>query len=281
MKLLRPVWLIVWRSTAFLVLWGVGLSPFILVFRESLENVDRADGLEHRLYLEAAAALTIVMAAWAMARFVDGRAFVSLGFAPGRLLKDFLAGTVMGTGWLLLSLSLLWLAGWLVTGQRFTLAGAGLVWASVAMLLNTITQEVLARGYIFQLIQSTTGCRAAVIISALLFTAYHAGVINGAWLAAVNIFLAGLLFGAAFIGTGNLWLPIGLHFSWNVLLGPVLGLTVSGNDQVGTGAPFFSVRGPAIFTGGEFGIEGGAVVTATTICGIGLLSWVLRKRSAG
>jgi hypothetical protein len=44
-----------------------------------------------------------------------------------------------------------------------------------------------------------------------------------------------------------LWLPIGIHFAWNSLLGPVLGLTVSGTDQLGVGWRVFQVEGPALF----------------------------------
>jgi len=63
---------------------------------------------------------------------------------------------------------------------------------------------------------------------------------------------------------GNLWFPIAIHFAWNFLLGPVLGLTVSGSGHLGLGWKMVVVDGPALFTGGAFGLEGGLVVTMTT-----------------
>jgi hypothetical protein len=38
-------------------------------------------------------------------------------------------------------------------------------------------------------------------------------------------------------------LPIAMHFSWNVLLGPVLGLAVSGNTQLKSGWRLLTVQG--------------------------------------
>lgn len=70
------------------------------------------------------------------------------------------------------------------------------------------------------------------------------------------------------------WLPIAIHFAWNFLLGPGLGLTVSRQD-LGSSWQAFAVNGPAAFTGGTFGLEGGLVVAATTLTMIALL-FVLR-----
>lgn len=54
--------------------------------------------------------------------------------------------------------------------------------------------------------------------------------IKNSWLAAVNVFGAGILFGIAYAVSGNLWFPISIHFSWNFALGPLLGLSISGQN---------------------------------------------------
>jgi hypothetical protein len=87
----------------------------------------------------------------------------------------------------------------------------------------------------------------------------------GALLPAVNVFVAGILFAMAYYITGNLWLPIAIHFTWNLLLGPVLGLTVSGQNQLNSGWQILSIHGPNLWTGGTFGIEGGLMVTIITV----------------
>jgi hypothetical protein len=123
-------------------------------------------------------------------RFADGRTFRSLGFAPARAGRDLL-------------LELL----------------------ALLVLVNSITQEVLVRGYVLQTIERSFGGAAAVLVSSLTFTGLHAGaLVEGGILPGFNLFAAGLLLGVAFTTTRTLWLPIGLHFSWNFLQGPVLGI---------------------------------------------------------
>jgi CAAX protease family protein len=101
-------------------------------------------------------------------------------------------------------------------------------------------------------------------------------------LPAVNFFAAGILFGVGYHLIGNLSLPIAMHFSWNFLLGPVLGLAVSGTTQLKRGWHLLTVQGPTGLTGGTLGIEGGLVVTLTPVLGIGTLFILFRgQRAAG
>lgn len=69
-----------------------------------------------------------------------------------------------------------------------------------------------------------------------------------------------------------------MRFAWNLLLGPVLGLTVSGTDQLGLGWCMLALEGPEVFTGGSFGLEGGLIVTLTTSLLIGGLLLVRSRQ---
>ena len=71
--------------------------------------------------------------------------------------------------------------------------------------------------------------------------------------------------------TRNLWLPIGIHFGWNFLQGPILGLTVSG-QSVDCGWRLFRLHGTPLFTGGMFGPEGGLIAGVVTLIGIAAVS---------
>ncbi len=92
-----------------------------------------------RLYFDSVGALTILLAACPMARFMDRRPFATPGFVPARFLRDSLLGVIIGFIWLASSLLLM----------RFFGAVTG-----IAMILNTVNQEILARGYILQTIRS-------------------------------------------------------------------------------------------------------------------------------
>jgi hypothetical protein len=70
----------------------------------------------------------------------------------------------------------------------------------------------------------------------------------------VNIFAASLLFGWAFLRTGSLAMPIGIHWAANVIQGPLLGLGVSGSSTAAVLTPQLVSR-QAWWTGGPFGLE--------------------------
>jgi membrane protease YdiL (CAAX protease family) len=165
-------------------------------------------------------------------------------------------------------------AHWEVSG---TFAMTAIALATVAMLLNTVTQEVLVRGYMQQTVQSRFGRWAGVLASALFFLGLHAGVIKDQPLPAISLFAAGILLGTAYAVTGNLWLPIGLHFGWNLLQGPVFGQPVSG-QALDAGGQLLEVAGPALMTGGKFGVEGGLIGIAITMLATPLVLWMYSKK---
>jgi membrane protease YdiL (CAAX protease family) len=269
MKLLKAIWSTSWKVAVFLTLWGVLYAPLLVPVANRLgQNVGSPLA---RLYFEITGAITILLAAWIMTRFIDKRSFVSLGFAPDHIARDVVVGLGIGLGIMAVSVVVLWYFGWAVPQATRVFSWFALFLTGAAMLANTVTQEVLVRGYLQQAIQSQFGSALAVILSAMVFMLLHVGAIKGAVVPGVNLFAAGILLGIAYAVTKNLWLPIALHFGWNFLQGPVLGLTVSG-QSLDSGWRIFRLEGPAIFTGGAFGLEGGLVATATTICGIaGLL----------
>jgi hypothetical protein len=274
---LRSIWTIFWKSAVFICLWGMFYTPFIVPFKGHIVQLEKNFPHQIRLYFEATGVLALLAAAWVMVRFIDRRPFRSLGFAPGHLVRDFLIGMGIGTVWLGLSVVALWITGCISVRSSVTVFAPSLVWAAVTLLLNTVTQEVLVRSYIYQTIQSQTNFIWAIVGSSILFMLLHAGALAGAWLPGLNLVLAGVFFGVAYHLTGNLWLPIAIHFTWNFLLGPVLGLTVSGNNELNSGWQVLNMHGSALLTGGSFGMEGGLIVTLTTAIGAAAMCRFIRE----
>ncbi len=86
--------------------------------------------------------------------------------------------------------------------------------------------------------------------------------------------LIALLLGLGYILTGELAMPIGIHFTWNFFQGYVFGFPVSGSS---TGSSVIAIQqgGPALWTGGAFGPEAGLVgILATALGCILILLWV-------
>jgi uncharacterized protein len=93
-------------------------------------------------------------------------------------------------------------------------------------------------------------------------------------MASVNIFLASIMFGLAFIRTKSLAMPIGVHFMANWMQGGVLGFGVSGTDPSGLWIPIYKVA-PTWLTGGQFGLEASI---PGLICLIVTLFLIYRKK---
>jgi hypothetical protein len=90
----------------------------------------------------------------------------------------------------------------------------------------------------------------------LFFGFGHRSNPGATWVSSVAIAIeAGGLLAAAYVATRSLWLPIGLHWAWNLFEGPVWGSPVSG-----IGLPVLAnarFPGPRMLTGGDFGPEAG------------------------
>jgi hypothetical protein len=87
----------------------------------------------------------------------------------------------------------------------------------------------------------------------------------------LNTSLWGLLFGLAFLRSRDLWLPIGLHYGWNVAL-PLSGVNLSGFTMNITG---YAIEWQVSdrWSGGAYGPEGGLLTTMV----LALLFAALRK----
>jgi hypothetical protein len=63
------------------------------------------------------------------------------------------------------------------------------------------------------------------------------------------------MFGASYIYSRSLWLPIAIHFSWNFVQSGIFGAITSGNEK--TSSLFNThISGAELITGGAFGPEG-------------------------
>jgi hypothetical protein len=124
-----------------------------------------------------------------------------------------------------------------------------------------IAEEVLFRGYAFQVTVRVVGPVAGTLAASTLFAAAHAANPSAAPLGLVNIFLAGVLLSAAYLRTRSLWFASALHLGWNWGMAGPLDLPVSGLEMVD--APLYEpvIGGSPWVTGAAFGPEGGFVGT--------------------
>lgn len=132
-----------------------------------------------------------------------------------------------------------------------------------------LAEEILSRGYIQGLIKYHYGSIAAITASSILFALMHGfnpGVFESPF-PILNILLAGILFALSRELTGGLWMPIGLHLTWNYFQGYIYGFSVSGTDPIPSVLRAVAA-GPAALSGGSFGVEGSSISTIILVLGI-------------
>jgi len=145
----------------------------------------------------------------------------------------------------------------------------GLPWLELAtvFLPAAFHEELAFRGYLFQKLRAWNRI-AGFAFSSLLFAMLHLRNHAITIVAIANIALAGILLALAYERYERLWFPIGIHLTWNLLSGPILGYPVSGFVSHSTLLTTTLGRGPSWITGGAFGIEGSVVITIAEIVGI-------------
>jgi hypothetical protein len=157
-----------------------------------------------------------------------------------------------------------------VRGTQFQLnpAGAGMITKTllvsiVVFVFAAAAEEILFRGYPLQTLTRAQLAWLGVLLTSVPFAAVHLQNPNTVpGFTFINTALAGVWLAVAYLRTRSLWLPLGLHWSWNWVQAALLGLPVSGIQRI-TPAPLLNATnlGPDWLTGGAYGIEGGAACT--------------------
>ena len=266
-----------WRlliQTILMVVIAMGFSIPLLLLADAFQFA--IDGLVLNQVIEL---FVITVSIYLARRFLDRRAFVSLGLKlDRRAIVDVLAGIVI-TGLMMgLVYALEWSVGWLTfEGFAWQVQPVGnVVSGAVLMLVIFIfvgwNEELLSRGYHLQTLASGLNLTWGIILSSAVFGLLHLGNPNATWVSTAGIFFAGVFLAYGYIRTRSLWLPIGLHIGWNFFEGVVFGFPVSGLTDMPR-LILHTVHGPELFTGGAFGPEAGLVMLPAFIAGVLAIWW--------
>ena len=245
-----------WWALFFLIIVGVTTQLYT-----PLSHGLQALGVAKR-WLDPLPVAMVLLATWVCTR-LRREPLASVGLRlDRRWAREFAWGCAVVLGGMALAAGLIVAIG----GVRFeldparsigTLAFGLFMFTSVAAL-----EELLFRGFLFQRLVAGLGAWPAQIALALLFAFAHWGNpgMEGAakvW-ATIDIALAAVTLGLAYLRTRSLALPIGMHLSWNWAQGHLLGFGVSGVDLTGWLHPVFQGV-PSWITGGDFGPEASLV----------------------
>lgn len=160
--------------------------------------------------------------------------------------------------------------------------GLGSVWGALAlfgfMAAAAVTEELIFRGVLFRIIEERTGTWIALVLTGVVFGLMH--LLNpdaSVWGAICIAVEAGFMLAACYAATRNLWVPIGLHFGWNLAAGGIFSVVVSGNGQ-SEGLLDTTMSGPTLVTGGDFGPEGSLYTVAAGVVLTLVFMWLAHRR---
>lgn len=248
---------------------GVRLITFLFLFvilTIPIRQI-RFEPLSHLAF-----AAVCLLTCWLMAIAIDNRSLTGFGLElSGRWWKEFVLGISMAFMVQCLIFVLAWQMNWVevigfgwerASDQLWVLAFGSYF---IKMLSVGFYEELMFRGYMIRnLSEGLTIGRCdtgkatiwAVLLTSVLFGFAHFFNPEASWVSTAYIILAGFMLAIPFILTGRLALSIGIHFSWNFIMGGVLGLPVSG---INFRQSVINVQetGPDAWTGGLFGPEAG------------------------
>lgn len=229
--------------------------------------------------------ISATIAAYITRKYIDKESFISLGLRIDKMaILDVFSGVVN--------------SAIIMTSIYFTMLLTGLIefkgfswWTdisshdinfNVAVIPIILTvlwelvvvawwEELVFRGIIFQNMIKGMGLIWAVIISSILFGLVHAGNPDATLISTLMIAIITPQLIYAYLKTGQLWLPIGLHLGWNFFQASVFGFASSGQTS-----PSMITQNPIgrdWLSGGAFGAEGSILIIPFIIVSVFLIHW--------
>lgn len=213
-------------------------------------------------------------------RKIERRSMTSIGFRKSGWLERYLKGYAIGTGMLLLCALILWLMGDLDFAFADRIPVLYILAFFVGFVIQGMSEEVCVRGYLMVSLSNRCPVAVAIVISSVVFALLHLGNPGLTFLALLNLTLFGIFMAVYILRTDDIWGACAIHSAWNFAQGNLVGIRVSGTAQLPTVATMQPLGEQALFHGGDFGLEGGLIVTLVTLAAIALTLFLPQKKRA-
>ncbi|HXI22720.1 MAG TPA: CPBP family intramembrane glutamic endopeptidase [Pyrinomonadaceae bacterium] len=280
---LRSGWRLAIFAVAFIISVQLSHALFIRTLALMLNRSNIAVGNSNWGVLAGHGSIlfSALIVGWACGALLEELPIGSLGITPHQgWLKNFSIGSLLGAASLLLAAGVT--AATRGVSFSFDVAGAGSIshtlgTSLLVFVFAAAAEELLFRGYPLQTLTRANLAWLGIFLTSVPFAAVHLNnphAVPG--FTFINTALAGVWLAVAYLRTRSLWLPLGLHWSWNWVQASVLGLPVSGIERLAP-APLLRAAnaGPDWLTGGAYGIEGGAACTIALLIST-LVIWRLK-----
>ncbi len=248
---------------------GIGMVVALLISGfdiSTLSNqdaiIDELDKINFLLLLKIIEFFALMFCLWLFMKFIDRKPLMSLGLKYEGFQQDFKFGLILGAGLIAIGFFSLFILGY-VRVESFSFPFLDIVLYFILFVVVAFHEEIMLRGYILRSLMESMNRYLALAISSLIFMTVHLLNPNISFLGAVNLFLAGIVLGIYYVHKSNLWLPIGMHLTWNFFQGPIFGFEVSGIKSQSLIKQ--TVNGSDLITGGKFGFEASLLATVLIV----------------
>lgn len=175
--------------------------------------------------------------------------------------KNSILSLIMGNIWIWGVVGILMVCGVMKISEYNSIS---MLWLwLISVFLNTIMQELLVRGYLYQMIKSNYNVASAAIVSTALFTFMHGGAFEAGLIPVMNVLTMSLLMTIVLEYTQTLIVPIIMHFIWNSVGAVILGGVSLAEDYPHLFTTEFSRN--VLLAGGLPKMEGSIVVLIMNI----------------
>ena len=170
--------------------------------------------------------------------------------------KNLVIGLLIGSIWLGIPLGVFIFTG-IMKITTINKIDYIFIWI-LSSLLNVIMQELLIRGYLYQLLKYNYNSIIACIFTTILFTALHGGAFEAGIIPVLNIITMSIFMTIILEYTETLLAPIVVHFIWNTLGCIIFGVVSLASDYPSLFSNTFT--GSILISGGIYKVEGSIIV---------------------
>ena len=195
--------------------------------------------------------------------------------------KNYCLGFLFGFLMMTATVGIMHLTGQLTFGGfNLSVSGLGAFIFNLFMWFpQGASEELMFRGYMIPAFNKRYKTAVGVVVSSILFSAFHSLNPGFTPLASINLALIAVLFALIYLLTGDIWMTSAMHTAWNLTQGNIYGLQVSGNLASNTVVKIvYDSNANPVITGGTFGPEGGLATTAVTcVCMVIVIALLISK----
>ncbi|MGD8190632.1 CPBP family intramembrane glutamic endopeptidase [Brevibacillus ginsengisoli] len=258
------------------IVGGQAIGEGILVLLHSLKNSENV--FLQNVYFSSAEFVYFtagvgILFLWI--RYVEKRPIHTIGFTKKAAFQKYTKGLLYGLILFIVITGAMLALGYLKLDLQKvdgTVLSSMFIWM-IAFLIQGAGEEILFRGWLFQVISVRTRVWVGVVVSSLVFGLLHLLTPQFSLYTFIAIVCYGIFFSLLFLKEGNLWVNCGVHTIWNWAQTCILGFGVSGEKAIGGNTLF----NPILKEGPEFITDGTLFLIITLLIGSGLILRSLSK----